>query len=76
MITQACLGCLTFAIGLVADIGVVRVWMIWLAAGAFGLAKCFDMLALQSFVKDLVGSADLPNTVAWTKRCHLIKQSG
>lgn len=66
MITQACLGCLAFAIGLVAVIGVVRVWMIWLAAGALGLVKCFDMPALQSFVKDLVGSADLPNAVAWT----------
>jgi predicted MFS family arabinose efflux permease len=39
---------------------------IWLAAAALGLVKCFDLPALQSFVKDLVGSADLANAVAWT----------
>jgi predicted MFS family arabinose efflux permease len=44
----------------------VRVWIIWVAAGTLGLVKCFDEPAIQSFVKDLVGSADLPNAVAWT----------
>jgi MFS family permease len=66
MITQACLGLLALVVGLLAGIGVVRVWIIWLAAGALGLVKRFDLPALQSFVKDLVGSADLPNAVAWT----------
>ena len=31
-----------------------------------GLVKCFDEPAIQGFVKDLVGPADLPNAVAWT----------
>lgn len=66
MLTQACLGMLALAIGLLAGIGSIRVWMIWLAAGALGLVKCFDLPALQSFVKDLVGPGDLPNAVAWT----------
>jgi MFS family permease len=66
MLTQGCLGSLALAVGVLAGIGIVRVWMIWLAAFALGLVKCFDMPALQSFVKDLVGSADLPNAVAWT----------
>jgi MFS family permease len=66
MLTQACLGLLALAVGLLACIGIVRVWIIWLAAGSLGLVKCFDMPALQSFVKDLVGPADLPNAVAWT----------
>jgi MFS family permease len=66
MITQACLGLLALAVGILAGIGTIRVWMIWLAAGALGLVKCVDLPALQSFVKDLVGSADLPNAVAWT----------
>jgi MFS family permease len=66
MITQACLGLLALAVGLLASIGAIRVWIIWLAAGALGLARCFDLPALQSFVKDLVGSAALPNAVAWT----------
>jgi len=47
-------------------LGVVRVWMIWLAAAALGVVKCFDLPALQGLVKDLVGSEDLPNAVAWT----------
>jgi MFS family permease len=64
--TQTGMGLLALAIGVLAGIGVVRVWMIWLAAGAFGLVKCFDLLAQQSFVKDLVGTADLQNAVALT----------
>jgi MFS family permease len=51
---------------LLAGIGIVGVWIIWLAAGTLGLVKCFDLPALQGFVKDLVGSADLPNAVSWT----------
>jgi MFS family permease len=66
MTTQACLGLLALAVGLLAGIGAVRVWMIWVAAGALGLVNCFDRPALQSFVKDLVGSADLANAVAWS----------
>jgi len=66
MTTQACLGLLTLAVGLLAGIGVVRVWMIWIAAGVLGLVNCFDRPALQSFVKDLVRSADLANAVAWS----------
>jgi MFS family permease len=66
MITQACLGLIALTVGLLAGIGIVRVWIIWLAAGTLGLVKCFDLPALQSFVKDLVGSADLPNAVSWT----------
>jgi MFS family permease len=65
-ITQTCLGLLAFAVGVLAGIGTIQVWMIWLAAGALGLVKCFDLPALQSFVKDLVGPTDLPNAVAWT----------
>jgi len=49
MVTQACLGAL--AVGLLAIIGAVRVWMIWIAAGALGLVKCFDLPALQGFAK-------------------------
>jgi MFS family permease len=66
MITQAGLGLIALTVGLLASIGIVRVWIIWLAAGTLGLVKCFDLPALHSFVKDLVGSVDLPNAVAWT----------
>jgi MFS family permease len=66
MVTQACLGLLALAVGVLVGLGVVRVWMIWLAAAALGVVKCFDLPALQGLVKDLVGSEDLPNAVAWT----------
>ena len=66
MVTQGWLGLFALAVGILAGIGTIHVWMIWLAAGALGLVKCFDLPALQSFVKDLVGPADLPNAVAWT----------
>ncbi len=66
MVTQACLGVLALMLALSVGGGVVRVWIIWLAAAGLGLVKCFDLPALQGFVKDLVGPADLPNAVAWT----------
>ena len=66
MFTQAGMGLLALAVGVLAGLGVVRVWMIWIAAGAFGLIKCFDLPAQQSFVKDLVGTGDLANAVALT----------
>lgn len=64
MMTQTCLGLLAVAVGVLAGIGAVRVWMIWLAAAALGVVKPFDMPALQAFVKDLVGPDDLANAVA------------
>jgi MFS family permease len=72
MLTQACLGLLALAVGALACIGAVRVWMIWLAAFGLGLVKCFDLPALQSFVKDLVGPARLANAVAWTNATSAI----
>jgi MFS family permease len=73
MLTQTCLGLLALAVGLLAAFGVLRVWIIWLAAGMLGVVKCFDEPALQSFVKDLVGPADLPNAVALS---NTIKATG
>jgi MFS family permease len=66
IVTQSCLGFLALALGLLAGIGALRVWLIWLAAGSLGLVKCFDLPALQSFVKDLVGLEEMANAVAWT----------
>ena len=66
MVTETCLGLVALAVGLLAGVGIVRVWIIWVAAGTLGLVKCFDEPAIQGFVKDRVGSADLPNAVAWT----------
>jgi MFS family permease len=73
MLTQTSLGLLALTVGLLASFGVLRVWIIWVAAGMLGVVKCFDEPALQSFVKDLVGSADLPNAVALS---NTIKATG
>jgi MFS family permease len=73
MITQACLGLLALMVGSLAAIGTIRVWIIWSAAGILGIVKCVDEPALQSFVKDLVGTGDLPNAVALT---NTIKATG
>src|SRR5437763_4150105 len=72
IVTQSCLGFLALALALLMGSGIVRVWIIWLAAAGLGLVKCFDLPALQSFVKDLVGPADLPNGVAWTNAISAI----
>ncbi len=64
MVTQACLGLIALALGLLASLGSMRIWAIWLAAAALGLVKCFDLPALQGFMKDMVGLADLPSAVA------------
>jgi hypothetical protein len=73
ILTQACLGSLALTVGVVAGIGILRVWMIWLAACALGVIKCFDEPAMQSFVKDLVGPGDVTNAVAWA---NTIKATG
>jgi MFS family permease len=65
IVTQGCLGLLALAVGILAGIGAVTVWIIWVAAGALGVVKCFDVPALQGFLNDLVGSASLANAVAW-----------
>lgn len=62
--TQSGLALLGAAIGILAAAHIVQLWMIWAAALIFGLIISIDKPALLSFVKDLVGEADLHNPVA------------
>src|SRR6266446_8814860 len=64
IVTQSALGLLAAVIGLLVAINLIQLWMIWLAALLLGLIMCIDRPALSSFIKDLVGEADLPNAVA------------
>ncbi len=64
IVTQSALGLLAAVIGLLVAINLIQLWMIWLAALLLGLTMCIDRPALSSFIKDLVGEADLPNAVA------------
>jgi MFS family permease len=64
ILTQSAQALLAAAIGLLVVKGMIKVWMIWAIAVSLGLIMCIDKPALQGFVKDLVGEADLPNAVA------------
>jgi MFS family permease len=64
IVTQSALALLAGAIGLLVVANQIRLWMIWVAALLLGLIMSIDKPALLSFVKDLVGEADLPNAAA------------
>ena len=64
IVTQSALALLAAATGLLVATNLIQMWMIWVAALLLGLIMCIDKPALLSFVKDLVGEADLPNAVA------------
>jgi MFS family permease len=64
IVTQSALALLAAAIGLSVVTDLIELWMIWAAALLLGLIMSIDKPALLSFVKDLVGEADLPNAVA------------
>lgn len=64
IVTQSALALLAAVIGSLLVIHLIQLWMIWVAAVLLGLIMSIDKPALLSFVKDLVGEADLPNVVA------------
>ncbi|MFD1561694.1 MFS transporter [Paraburkholderia silviterrae] len=64
MITQATLGVLALALGVLTITGVVRLWHVYVFAFLFGSTTAFDSPVRQTFVSELVGDADLANAVA------------
>ena len=64
MITQAAMGALAFALGLLTITHVVQLWHVYVFAFLFGCASAFDAPARQTFVGELVGDEDLVNAVA------------
>jgi MFS family permease len=64
MATQATLGVLALALGLLTVTGIVQLWHVYVFAFLFGCAAAFDAPVRQTFVAELVGDADLPNAVA------------
>jgi len=64
MITQATLGVLALALGLLTITGVVRLWHVYVFAFLFGSTTAFDSPVRQTFVSELVGDTDLANAVA------------
>ena len=62
--TQATMGVLALALGLLTVTGIVQLWHVYVFAFLFGCAAAFDAPVRQTFVAELVGDADLPNAVA------------
>ena len=64
MATQATMGGLAGALGLITVLGFVQLWHVYVFAFLFGCAAAFDAPVRQVFVAELVGDDDLPNAVA------------
>lgn len=62
--TQATMGALALALGILTITGVVRLWQVYIFAFLFGSAAAFDAPVRQTFVSELVGDEDLHNAVA------------
>lgn len=62
--TQASMGVLALALGLLTVTGAVQLWHVYIFAFLFGSAAAFDAPVRQTFVAELVGDEDLSNAVA------------
>jgi MFS family permease len=62
--TQAAMGVLALALGLLVITGQVQLWHVDVLAFLSGCINAVDMPARQTFVSDLVGDEDLSNAVA------------
>jgi MFS family permease len=62
--TQATMGGLALALGLLTVTGVVQLWHVYVFAFLFGGAAAFDAPVRQTFVAELVGDEDLHNAVS------------
>jgi MFS family permease len=62
--TQAAMGVLAAALGILALSGLVQLWHVYVFAFLFGTAASFDAPVRQTFVATLVGEPDLHNAVA------------
>jgi len=64
MVTQSAMGVLALGLGLLTVFGAVELWHVYVFAFLLGCASAFDAPARQTFVSELVGTADLSNAVA------------
>lgn len=64
MLTQASMGVLATALGILTISGHIRLWHVYLFALLFGAAAALDAPVRQTFVGELVGDEYLPNAVA------------
>jgi MFS family permease len=62
--TQAAMGVLATALGVLTLTGLVQLWHVFVFAALLGSAAAFDAPARQTFVAELVGESNLSNAVA------------
>ena len=62
-LTQAGFGLLALILGVLVTLDVVKLWMVFALAAAFGLVNAVDSPARQAFVHEMVGADQLPNAV-------------
>jgi MFS family permease len=63
MSTQATMGVLALALGVLTIAGGVRLWYVYAFAFLFGSAAALDAPVRQTFVAELVGDEHLPNAI-------------
>lgn len=63
MMTQAVMGGIGLALGLLVVTGAVQLWMVYVLALGLGIAAAVDAPARQAFVSEMVPRADLSNAV-------------
>ena len=64
MFTQAAMGVLALALGVITVAGVIRLWHVYVFAFLSGCAAALDAPVRQTFVAEMVGDEDLSNAVA------------
>ncbi len=64
LVTQALMGLLALALGVLTITGVVQLWHVYVFAFLFGTVAAFDAPVRQTYVSALVGEKDLANAVA------------
>ncbi|MGD0445358.1 MAG: MFS transporter [Edaphobacter sp.] len=74
MLTQASMGVLATALGVLTISGHVRLWHVYVFAFVFGAAAALDAPVRQTFVGELVGDEHLPNAVALNSTSFVVGQ--
>ena len=74
MLTQASMGVLATALGILTISGRVRLWHVYVFAFVFGAAAALDAPVRQTFVGELVGDEHLPNAVALNSTSFVVGQ--
>jgi MFS family permease len=74
MLTQASMGVLATALGILTISGYVRLWYVYAFAFVFGAAAALDAPVRQTFVGELVGDEHLSNAVALNSTSFFVAQ--